>query len=125
MEDDVQVRTLVHRILERQGYHVLEASRPEEALLLSDRTSESIDLLLTDVVMPIMNGRELYERLAAGRPDLRVLYMSGYAERAFSQAGRTGPGASLIQKPFEPDVLVLRIREILDAPRNPASSLTV
>ena len=125
VEDDAQVRTLVHRILERQGYHVLEASHPQEAILLSDRTREPIDLLLTDVIMPAMNGRELYERLASSRPGLKVLYMSGYAERAFSQEGRTAPVASLIQKPFEPDALVVRIREILDAPRNAASSLAV
>ena len=125
VEDDAQVRTLVHRILERQGYQVLEAKHPQEAILLSERTPDRIDLLLTDVIMPTMNGRELVERLTAARPDLRVLYMSGYAERAFSQDGRTPPGASLIQKPFEPDALVLRIREILDAPRKAASSLTV
>jgi PAS domain S-box-containing protein len=113
VEDDMQVRTLVRLILERQGYRVLEAATPQDAIQLSEQTSEHVHLLLTDVVMPRMNGRELYERLGVSRPDMRVLYMSGYTEKAF--AADAGPGASLIQKPFEPEALALRIREILDA----------
>ena len=122
VEDDRQVRTLVRLILERQGYRILEAAGAQEAIQLSERTPDHIHLLLTDVVMPRMNGRELYERLKRSRPDMRVLFMSGYTEKAF--AADAGPGVSLIQKPFEPEALALRIREILDADRETKTSRT-
>jgi len=117
VEDDKQVRTLVRLILERQGYRILEAATPGDALEICERTPDRIHLLLTDVIMPRMNGRELYERVRTSRPDMRVLYMSGYTEKAF--AADAGPGASLIHKPFEPEALALRIREILDAQSDP------
>jgi len=122
VEDDKQVRTLVRLILERQGYRILEAATPQDAIQISDRTPDHIHLLLTDVVMPRMNGRELYERLRMSRPDMRVLFMSGYTEKAF--AADAGPGVSLIQKPFEPAALTLRIREILDTRRATSTSGT-
>jgi PAS domain S-box-containing protein len=113
VEDDRQVRSLVRLILERQGYRILEASGPTDAIAHSEQFPGHIQLLLTDVIMPRMNGRELFEELRARRPDMRVLYMSGYTEKAF--AADAGPGASLIHKPFEPQALAIRIREILDA----------
>jgi len=122
VEDDKQVRTLVRLILERQGYRILEATTPQDAIQISDRTPDHVHLLLTDVVMPRMNGRELYERLRMSRPDMRVLFMSGYTEKAF--AADAGPGVSLIQKPFEPAALTLRIREILDTRRATSTSGT-
>jgi PAS domain S-box-containing protein len=126
VEDDAQVRTLVERILVHLGYTVLAASNPTEAIDRSERFPQRIDLLLTDVVMPRMNGRQLYERLRNSRPDMRVLYMSGYTEKAFAMDGGNGADVTLIQKPFEPDALALRIREMLDArPGNPPKPIAV
>jgi CheY-like chemotaxis protein len=113
VEDELQVRTLVRRILEMHGYRVLEAGLGEEAITRSREFEGQIHLLLTDVVMPRMNGRELYESLRKHRPDMRVLYMSGFTESAFPAEGVKEADFAFIQKPFDPGTLARKLREVL------------
>ena len=115
VEDELQVRTLVRRILEIHGYRVLEAALGREAIARSRGFEGQIHLLLTDVVMPGMNGRELYESLRKERPGMKVLYMSGYTETAFAGDVISDADFAFIQKPFDPGMLARRIREIIDA----------
>jgi two-component system cell cycle sensor histidine kinase/response regulator CckA len=115
VEDDEQVRALAHAILHKYGYRVLEAANVGEALLISEQLGTRIDILLTDVVMPRMNGRELAERLARLRPDMKVLFMSGYTGDALGQRGIVHPGAGFIQKPLLPEALAAALRQLLDA----------
>ena len=115
VEDEAQVRSLAQKILVRSGYQVIEARDPEEALARAVATSQHIDLLLTDVVMPGMSGRQLADRLEATRPGLKVLFMSGYTDATVAQHGVLNPGISLLQKPITPAGLTRKIREVLDA----------
>jgi PAS domain S-box-containing protein len=114
VEDAEDVRDLTREILTVHGYRVLEARHPGEALLIGERRTEPIHLLLTDVVMPEMNGRELAERLTALRPDLRVLFMSGYTDDAILRQGIRQSEVALLPKPVAPAELVQRIRDLLD-----------
>jgi PAS domain S-box-containing protein len=118
-EDEPLVRSSLQRVLERSGYRVLPAGSGTEALEASQRHSGPIDLLLTDVVMPGMSGRELAQRLCGERPALRVLYMSGYTDDAIVQHGILEPGISFIQKPAASEALVLRVQEVLGAATPP------
>jgi CheY-like chemotaxis protein len=112
--DDAQaVRELAKRLLERQGYTVLLAAHADEALQLF-KGSASIDVLLTDVVMPGASGPELSRRLAEERPALKVIYMSGYSEDAIAQQGVIRPGIAFLHKPFTSETLGRKIREVLD-----------
>jgi YesN/AraC family two-component response regulator len=105
----------VRRLLEWHGYTVLEARNGTEALGIYDAHEGTIDLVLTDVVMPEMGGHDLVERLRARRPDLRVLFMSGFAERAFTSDGSMPAGTGYLEKPFTVETLMRRLREVLDA----------
>ena len=121
VEDEEQVRTLVSSVLRRQGYRVVPAAHPGEALLLGEQHPGVIDLLLTDVVMPQMNGPELAKRLIAIRPALKVLCMSGYTDEAIVRHGVLESGAAFIQKPLTPVSLTRKVREVLDAGHAPAA----
>jgi len=115
-EDDDSVRELVRNVLRENGYKVLEASRGEEALELSELFAGKIDLLVTDVVMPQMNGRELARRLLEQRPQLKVLYISGYADNSVFYPGGLDAGGAFLQKPFTPEALARKVREVLGGP---------
>jgi two-component system cell cycle sensor histidine kinase/response regulator CckA len=120
VEDDEPLRTLAREILSIQGYTVLDAISPSEALRLADVHPGPIHLLLTDVVMPQMNGRQVADHLLAARPGLKVLFMSGYTDAAIVEHGVLEPGTHFLQKPFTPDGLLRRVREVLDADRGEA-----
>ncbi|MDD5761361.1 MAG: PAS domain S-box protein [bacterium] len=114
VEDETSVREIVDRVLSAKGYRVLTASDGSEGLRMAGEYNGPIDLLLTDLVMPGMGGRQLATRLAAGRPGVKVLFMSGYTEDAISHEGVLEAGLSFIQKPFTSDALLRKVREILD-----------
>jgi len=113
-EDEAAVRAVARQALSRHGYNVLEAQSAEAALDVAARHSGTIHLLLTDVVMPGMSGRDLARRLADLRPTIRTIYMSGYTEDAITRHGVLEPGLVYVQKPFSPEALARRVREVLD-----------
>jgi signal transduction histidine kinase/ActR/RegA family two-component response regulator len=116
VEDEAQVRSLISQLLEQRGYFVLVACGGEEAMLIERMFAGQIDLLLTDVVMPGLSGAEVAERLTARRPDLRVMYMSGYTDEAVLHHGVVREGTTLLQKPFTDASLAHTVRRLLDAP---------
>jgi len=115
VEDEEGVRGLTRQLLQRHGYTVLEAEHGQDALLLCERYSGPIHLLLSDVVLAQMSGRELVERLIPLRPEMRVLYMSGYSDEAIVHHGVLKPGTAFLQKPFTTESLMRKLREVLDA----------
>ena len=115
VEDQGIVRKLAARTLRVQGYDVIDAQNGGEALIRCEECGGRIDLLLTDVVMPQMSGKQLHERLAQIVPSLKVLYMSGYAEDAIARHGVLDAGIHYIQKPFRPQELVSKVRQVLDS----------
>ena len=114
VEDEPAVRELIQMVLSERGYTVLEALVPEDAERLAGNNGAEIQLLLTDVVMPGMSGRDLAKRLTARHPHLRVLYMSGYTFNVIAQDGTLEEGISFLQKPFTPQLLTEKVREALD-----------
>jgi len=115
VEDDEQLRRLTHRALATQGYVVLEADRGRLALDIARRHNGPIDLLLTDLVMPDINGRKLADALRAARPGLRVLFMSGYPDSAIVNHGMLEAGVAYLAKPFTTDAVARKVREVLNA----------
>ncbi len=112
-EDSGVVRDLAVRVLERQGYSVLAAADGIESLKLLETSDDPIGLLLSDVIMPGMNGKELHVKIAEKHPDVKVLFMSGYTDEVVGRSGIDGR-VSFIQKPFTPLTLAAKVREVLD-----------
>jgi PAS domain S-box-containing protein len=115
VEDEPALRVLVEEILTKGGYHVLQNEKPEAALALAASHGGAIDLVLTDVIMPNMSGRQMADALRLGRPGIRVLFMSGYTDDAISHHGILEPGTHFLEKPFTADGLLRKIREVLEA----------
>jgi len=114
VEDEPRVRDAVKRALENYGYTVVSATHPDEATSVFGEDPSSVDLLLSDVVMPGCDGIQLHSQLSAHRPDLPVLFMSGYTDRSILEEGVLTPGIPFIQKPFSPAQLVRKVRSVLD-----------
>jgi len=119
VEDQEAVRSFAVAALQQCGYGIIEASDGEEAIVAAGKCSGEIHLLLTDVVLPGMNGHELSEVLKAFRPNLKVLFTSGYTADVIGDRGVLGPDMALLRKPFSPDELAAKVREVLDAPLKP------
>ena len=115
VDDEPAVRLVTKRILQRNGYTVLEASGGHEALRVLREHPGPIQLLLTDVIMPEMNGREVAERVRARRPGIKVLFMSAYSPEAIAHDGLVDEGAAFLRKPFEIGRLLQAVRRTLDA----------
>ena len=113
VEDEESVRQLVRETLQAKGYQVLEAENGEAALRIASAHQGSIDMLITDVVMPGMSGRELSKKLCEARPKTRVLYLSGYTEDAIMHQGVFEPGTAFLQKPFTLQMLSRKVRDAL------------
>jgi CheY-like chemotaxis protein len=113
VEDEDMVRGLMSEVLEREGYRVLACSHPAEGIAECRRHGGEIDLLLTDVVMPGMNGREMADRIHEFLPQLRVVFMSGYTEHALTQEGRVDPQFEYLQKPFTLKSLTEKLAKVL------------
>jgi signal transduction histidine kinase/ActR/RegA family two-component response regulator len=114
VEDEDMVRQLVSDILEKEGYKMLVAQNGQEALIKSEQHEGEIDLIITDVVMPGMSGPQLVERLAASYAETKVLFMSGYTDNAIVYHGVLGEGMNFLQKPFTPDDVLRKVRDVLD-----------
>jgi len=117
VEDETNVRMLVRAVLKKQGYTILESKDVHHAMRLARERREPIDLLLTDVVMPDLSGPELARQLLTVHPEMKVLYMSGYADSAIVRHGVLPPEVAFMQKPFTPESLNIKVREVLDRPR--------
>ena len=114
VDDDPDVRRIVCELLKMGGYKTLQSEDPLMALKLFEHNSDEIDLLITDVIMPAMNGRQLFEQISSLRPGTRVLYISGYADGIIDDGGILADGVNFLQKPFAPDALMAKVQQILD-----------
>jgi CheY-like chemotaxis protein len=123
VEDQEELRRLLSTVLRRNGYTVLDATNGSAALEAFDQDRERISLVITDIVMPILGGADLGAMLREKSPDLKLLYMSGYTDSLLPRQGGLPAGAAFLQKPFTPDVLARKVRDILDS-RGQASGHT-
>jgi CheY-like chemotaxis protein len=114
VDDEEQIRVVTRGILERSGYRVLDAASADEALLVCKNHQGALHLLLTDVVMPEMSGRELADRLLPVQPGIKIIFMSGYTEDAVVRDGASSAKLVLLQKPVRSDALLQMVREVLD-----------
>jgi PAS domain S-box-containing protein len=114
VEDEPEVRSLVQRILKTQGYTVVTAANPDEAIAVAREFKGTIQVMVTDVVMPGMSGLQLAARLMPTRPNMRVLFVSGYTHDAIGHHGVLDPGTAFLQKPFTPNALARKVREVLE-----------
>jgi len=121
VEDDEMVRALAQAILERYGYHVLAARNVNDALHFAQEGSEQIRLLLTDTIMPGMNGPDLARRVQSIRPEIKVLFMSGYTDKVISCTAALDSGTAFLQKPFTPQTLTRKVHEVLNSSDHPSS----
>ncbi|TMQ54157.1 MAG: response regulator [Candidatus Eisenbacteria bacterium] len=124
VEDDESVRALSRSVLAMSGYTVLEANGAAAALRICEQHTGSIQIVVTDVVMPETGGRILVERLRAMRPAIRALYVSGYTDDTVLRHGVLEEGTAFLQKPFTPAALANKVREVLDQPSAPQSTTT-
>jgi CheY-like chemotaxis protein len=113
VEDEETVRHMAQEILKSNGYHVIDASDGKDAINVANNYDGTIDLMVTDVVMPQLGGRELAEKLSPVRPNMKVLYMSGYTDDAIVHHGVLDGRAAFLEKPFTPDALALKVRDVL------------
>ena len=113
LEDEARVRKLICDVLAGRGYHVLEAVRGEEAIRIAGEHKGRIHLLLADVVMPEMSGPQALRQIRARHPNMKVLFMSGYTDEAMVHHGILDSGAPFLQKPFLPETLARKVREVL------------
>ena len=120
VEDEARVRKLIADVLTARGYTVLEATRGEEAMRFCKTHDGPIDLAVVDVVMPELSGPDLVRQIAPLRPDIRLLYISGYTDEAIVRHGIPESGVPFLQKPFLPDALARKVREVLDSRGNSA-----
>ena len=116
VEDEPEVRNLVLKLLQMQGYDVVAAGGPDEALEILRKRTERIDLMITDVVMPGMSGRQLADRLKTTHPEIKVLFVSGFTDDAIVHHGMLLPGTAFLQKPFTPAALHAKVRDVLTSP---------
>jgi PAS domain S-box-containing protein len=116
VEDDPQVRAIAASVLRRNGYVVLETANGGEAIMICEQHGAKIDLLVTDVVLPLMSGRQIAERVRGMRPEIKILFMSGYTDDAVLQHGILDSGMAYLQKPITPSSLTQKVREVIDQP---------
>jgi CheY-like chemotaxis protein len=113
VEDSQTLRQLARELLESDGYKVLEAANGAHAIKIAEKYAETIHLLLTDVVMPVMDGRKLADHMVQARPEIKVLYMSGFTDDAIVHHGVLKPGVALLEKPFTKASLTRKVRDVL------------
>jgi len=119
VEDEEMVRNLMREVLEYEGYRVLACALPAEGIAAGRAHAGEIDLLLTDVVMPEMNGREMAARIHEFLPTMPVVFMSGYTQHALAQQGQVDPAFEYLQKPFTPAALSEKLRKALGVAQRP------
>jgi CheY-like chemotaxis protein len=116
VEDQDAVAAVLRASLQHYGYHVLEAHNGSEAIIRAEKYDQPIHLVVTDIVMPVMGGPELATRIREVRPETKILFISGFSERAYSAHGTAEPGVAFLQKPFMPETLARKVREVLGPP---------